>query len=168
MGIERRGCRMQFSLDEIDLKLLRYLQENGRTTNKLLADHIGLSPTGCIKRVQLLENAGIISGYHARVEPEQVGLGLQAFLRVSLARHDRDDLYRFIADVKSWPEVVACYTTSGDGDFLLHVMTPDLHHYRNFIMDKLTLRSLIGNISSSLVLGVEKCSAHVPLGHLEP
>lgn len=154
---------LKISIDAVDRLLLEALQNDGRITNKSLADSAGLSQSGCIKRVQSLENSGVIAGYHATLSPQHLGLDLQVFLRVTLIRHDRSDLINFTEAVNSWPQVVACYAVTGDCDFLLHVITPDLASYRTFLMDSLTVNTLVSNISSSIVLGIEKLSHKLPI-----
>lgn len=136
-------------------------------TNLALAEQVGLSPSGCIRRVNQLESAGIITGYHATLSPDHVGLDLQVFLHVELLNNDRADVDAFNAFVKSRPEVVACYTITGESDYLLHVVTSDLRSYKDFLMDHLTTNPLIRSVNTSVVLSVEKQSGLLPLAHLQ-
>src|SRR3546814_794366 len=106
-------------LDRIDLLLLDELQRNGRLTNTDLAERVHLSPSACLRRVQRLERDGVIAGYRAEVDPEKVGLGLQAFVRVQLRQHDPETVAAFARFVTAWDEVVACHALTGDMDYLL-------------------------------------------------
>jgi Lrp/AsnC family leucine-responsive transcriptional regulator len=157
---------MAIDLDATDIKLINRLQDEGRITNAALAEEAGLSASGCVRRVQQLETAGVIAGYHAAVSPEHVGLSLQTFVGVTLTGHGRTQIKTFIDDVKAWPEVVACYSVTGDADFLLQIMTPDLKSYHNFLIDRLTQTVVIGSVKTHVVLGVEKQSHRLPLEHL--
>lgn len=157
---------MAHEFDEIDVKLITLLQDNGRIANTELAERVGLSPSGCLRRVQQLEQSGVIEGYHAALSPEHVELGLQVFLRVLLTRNDRDNLDRFSREVDSWPEVIACYAVTGECDYLLHVMTRDLKSYRDFMLNQLLVSPAVGSVNSSVVIDVNKKGYQVPLGHL--
>ena len=90
------------NLDRIDLRLLAELQRDGRVTNAELAERVSLSPSACLRRVQRLEADGVIAGYAAQVDPQAVGLGLQAFVRVQLAKHEAAAIERFVAQVNAW------------------------------------------------------------------
>lgn len=153
-------------VDEIDTTLLQLLQQDSRTTIRSLAESVGLSPSGCLRRIQLLEERGVISSYGARLNPEAVGLGMRAFIRVSLAKNDRPALDAFLADVDRWPEVLACYATTGDADYLLHVIGPDLSALRDYVMNRLTAHPAVANVNTSVVLEVAKTTEHLPLQHL--
>ena len=124
-------------LDRIDLLLLAELQRAARQTHAELAERVHLSPSACLRRVQRLERAGVISGYRAEVDPERLGLGLQAFVRVQLKSHDAERIDTFARQVNAWPEVVACHALTGDMDYLLHVMVRDLGHFSRFLLDRL-------------------------------
>ncbi len=94
--------------DKTDRKILSLLQADGRMTNAELSQRISLSPSACLRRVQRLERDGVIAGYRAEVDPERLGLGLQAFVRVQLKSHDAERIDAFARQVNDWPEVVAC------------------------------------------------------------
>lgn len=153
-------------LDATDLHLLGELQRDARATTAALAEKVGLSPSGCTRRIQQLESGGLIAGYHAALSADHLRLGLQAFLRVELLRNDRLDLDAFIADMTHWPQVVACYAITGDCDYLLHVVTPDLKAYKEFLMNHLTTSSLVASVNTNIVLSVEKQARELPLDHL--
>jgi len=109
------------TLDRTDLRLLAVLQSEGRITNAELAERVSLSPSACLRRLQRLEADKVITGYAAQVDPQSVGLGLQAFVRVQLARHEGAAVERFVEQINGWDEVVACHALTGDMDYLLHV-----------------------------------------------
>lgn len=150
-------------LDRTDLQLLAELQRAGRLTNAELAERVHLSASACLRRVQRLERSGVIAGYRAEVDPEHVGLGLQAFVRVQLEKHDADHVGRFTAAVHSWGEVVACHALTGDMDYLLHVMVQDLDHFSRFLLDRLLNASGVADVNSSFVLRTVKAFGGVPL-----
>ncbi|NZA25029.1 Lrp/AsnC family transcriptional regulator [Luteimonas sp. SJ-92] len=150
-------------LDRTDLHLLAELQRGDRLTNAELAERVHLSPSACLRRVQRLERSGVIAGYRPQVDPERVGLGLQAFVRVQLEKHDADHVERFTTAVHSWDEVVACHALTGDMDYLLHVMVQDLEHFSRFLLDRLLNASGVADVNSSFVLRTVKAYAGVPL-----
>ncbi len=154
------------SLDRIDLLLLAQLQQDGRATNADIAAQVNLSASACLRRVQRLEAAGVIQGYAAMVDPKQVGLGLQAFVRVQLEKHGQPGLEAFVAGVNSWDEVVACHALTGDMDYLLQVVVQDLEHFSRFLLDKLINATGVADVNSSFVLRTVKQTRALPLGHL--
>src|SRR5262245_21555440 len=105
---QRAQSMAAIELDRTDLLVLAELQRNGRLTNAELAERVHLSASACLRRVQRLEREGVIAGYRAEVDPERLGLGLQAFVRVQLSRHDADAIAAFRDFVDAWDEVVAC------------------------------------------------------------
>ncbi|MBS0229322.1 MAG: Lrp/AsnC family transcriptional regulator [Proteobacteria bacterium] len=143
-------------LDRIDLLLLAELQRAGRQTNAELADRVHLSPSACLRRVQRLEREGVIVGYRAEVDPERLGLGLQAFVRVQLKSHDAERIAIFAEQVNAWPEVVACHALTGDMDYLLHVIVAGLEHFSRFLLDKLLAQAEVADVNSSFVLRTVK------------
>lgn len=150
-------------LDRTDLRMIGILQREGRITNAELALRVKLSASACLRRLQRLEAEGVISGYAAQVDPAAVGLGLSAFVRVQLERHDSASVARFVADVTAWDEVVACHALSGDMDYLLHVFVADLDHFSAFLLDKLLNASGVADVNSSVVLRTVKRNRSLPL-----
>lgn len=143
-------------LDRTDLALLAVLQTEGRISNAELAERVNLSASACLRRVQRLEEGGVIAGYAALVDPQRVGLGLQAFVRVQLARHDAEAIAEFSRRVNDWDEVVACHALTGDMDYLLHVIVQDLDHFSRFLLDRLLNGSGVADVNSSFVLRAVK------------
>lgn len=151
------------SLDRIDLLLLSELQRAGRQTNAELAERVNLSPSACLRRVQRLERDGVIAGYRAVVDPDRVGLGLQAFVRVQLSRHDSAAIEAFVGFVETWDEVVSCHALTGDMDYLLQVAVRDLDHFSRFLLDRLLNQAGVDDVNSSFVLRTVKAFKGVPL-----
>ncbi len=143
-------------LDRTDLLLLALLQRDGRQTNAELAEKVHLSASACLRRVQRLEREGVIVGYRAEVDPERLGLGLQAFVRVQLKSHDQKRVDAFARQVNRWPEVVACHALTGDMDYLLHVIVGGLEHFSRFLLDHLLAQGDVGDVNSSFVLRTVK------------
>ena len=152
-------------LDRIDLLLLAELQRDGRVPNAELAERVHLSASACLRRVQRLERDGVIAGYRAELDPDRLGLGLHAFVRVQLRQHDPQTVEAFARSVNEWDEVVACNALTGDMDYLLQVMVRDLDHFSRFLLDKL-LVSGVADVNSSFVLRTVKHTRVLPLDHL--
>jgi Lrp/AsnC family leucine-responsive transcriptional regulator len=155
------------SLDRTDLRLLAVLQSEGRITNAELAERVSLSASACLRRLQRLEADGIISGYAAQIDPQAVGLGLQAFVRVQLATHEAEAIERFVERINGWDEVVACHALTGDMDYLLHIYVADLKDFSRFLLDHLLNAAGVADVNSSFVLRTVKRSPSLPLSQLE-
>lgn len=140
------------ALDAIDLSILQQLQINARISNVDLAEAVGLSPSPCLRRVKRLEECGVISRYVALVDPKSMGLTVNVFVQVSLERQVDEYLERFETSVKSWPEVMECYLMTGDADYHLRIVVPDLLTYETFLKEKLTRVPGVSNIRSSFAL----------------
>ncbi|MEO6170688.1 MAG: Lrp/AsnC family transcriptional regulator [Lysobacter sp.] len=151
------------TMDRTDLMVLGELQRAGRQTNAELAERVNLSPSACLRRVQRLERAGVIAGYRAVIDPERIGIGLQAFVRVQLSRHDASAIEVFSGFVNQWDEVVACHALTGDMDYLLHVAVRDLEHFSRFLLDHLLNQSGVDDVNSSFVLRTVKAFRGMPL-----
>jgi Lrp/AsnC family transcriptional regulator, leucine-responsive regulatory protein len=151
-------------LDRTDLLLLAELQQSGRQTNAELAERVHLSASACLRRVQRLEREGVIAGYRAEVDPDRIGLGLHAFVRVQLTRHDAEAVAAFAGFVNDWDEVVACHALAGDMDYLLQVVVRDLEHFSRFLLDRLLNQAGVADVNSSFVLRTVKAFRGLPLG----
>jgi Lrp/AsnC family leucine-responsive transcriptional regulator len=151
------------AFDRTDLRLLALLQRDGRASNADLAAQVNLSPSACLRRIQRLEATGVVAGYAAQLDPQALGLGLQAFVRVQLEKHGADGIDRFIGHVQGWDEVVACHALTGDMDYLLHVYVRDLEHFSRFLLDHLLNASGVADVNSSFVLRTVKASGGLPL-----
>lgn len=153
-------------LDAIDRRILAALQEDGRLSNVELADRVGLSPSPCLRRVRLLEAAGVIAGYSAKLDRKAVGLGLTVFIGVKVERHHDDEARAFREAVAALDEVVACHLVSGEADFLLQVVTPDLAAYERFLLGTLLKLPGVSDIRSNFAIQTVKAGAPLPLDHL--
>lgn len=152
------------SLDSIDRRILSQLQENGRLTATELAERVGLTTSPCLRRLRLLEEAGIIRGYTALLDQKKVGLPVSVFVSIKLDRQAEDALSRFEAAVRQCPEVLECYLMTGPRDYLLRVVARDLDDYERFVKETLTRIEGVANIESSFALGQVKHSNVLPIG----
>jgi Lrp/AsnC family leucine-responsive transcriptional regulator len=150
-------------LDRTDLLVLAELQRSGRLTNAELAERVHLSASACLRRVQRLEREGVIAGYRAEVDPDRLGLGLQAFVRVQLVRHDSEAIAAFVDFVNGWDEVIACHALTGDMDYLLQIVVQDLEHFSRFLLDRLLNQAGVADVNSSFVLRTVKAFRGMPL-----
>jgi Lrp/AsnC family leucine-responsive transcriptional regulator len=151
-------------LDNLDRRILSELQRDGRITNQALAERVGLSPTPCLRRVRLLEEAGIIGGYVAVVDQKAVDLPVSVFISIRLERQREEELDRFASAVSRWPEVMECYLMTGQRDYLMRVVCADLPAYERFLKDKLTRLDGVASIESSFALAQVKHTNVLPIG----
>jgi DNA-binding Lrp family transcriptional regulator len=154
----------QYYLDEIDLKILRYLQENARLSNADLADRVGLSPAPCLRRVRALEESGVIRKHATLLDPSAVNLGVTVFVQITLDLQVEDRLEIFERAVMKRPEVLECYLMTGDADYLVRVVVPDVAAYERFLKETLTRIEGVAGIKSSFALKQVKYSTVLPLG----
>ena len=139
-------------LDAIDRKVLAQLQADGRITNHDLAGKVGLSPSPCLRRVRQLETEKIITGYVALVDPDMIGLGVSAFVRVRLSQQDDRHLAIFEEAVGVLPEVMECYLMTGEADYQLRVLVESLAEFEDFLRHKLTRIAGVSQVTSSFAL----------------
>ena len=138
--------------DKKDLQILKILQEQARISNSALAQHVGLSPSPCWRRVRALEDAGVIQQYVALVSAKSVGLPINVFATVTLDKQIESALEAFETSVTKRPEVMECYLMTGEFDYLLRVVVPDLEAYEHFLLEHLTRIKGIASIKSSFSL----------------
>lgn len=153
-------------LDAIDRQIVLELQADGRLTNVELADRVGLSPSPCLRRVKRLEQAGYIEGYRAALRRDRVGLGFSVFIGVKIDGHANDKAVAFQDAVIAMPEVVSCHLVSGEADYFLEVVVPDLEHYQRFLVDKLLELPIVREVRSNIAIQTLKAGAPLPLDHL--
>lgn len=139
------------ALDRTDCDLLGLLQKNARLSNKELAAAVGLAPSSCLVRVQRLQKAGVLRGFHAFVDPGALGIGLQALIGVQLSQHSRAKLKAFVHHLLGRPEVVALYHVTGAFDFQVHVAVRDPSHLRDLALDAFTSRPEVQNIQTAML-----------------
>jgi DNA-binding Lrp family transcriptional regulator len=150
-------------LDVIDLRILRELQQDGSLSNVELARRVHLSPSPCLARVKALQEAGIISRYVALVDPRAMGLGLNVFISISLKEQSRASLAEFEERIAEQDEIMECYLMTGDSDYLIRVMLPDIAALERFILERLTPIPGIEKIRSSFTLKQVRYKTALPL-----
>lgn len=155
-------------MDPIDARILHELQDNARLTNVDLAGRVGLSPSPCLARVRALEDAGIIDRYVTLLDPLKVGLSVSVFMQVSLEKQTEAMLDRFEDAIASFPEVMECYLMTGDSDYLLRVVVPDVQELQSFIVNRLTKVPGVANIRSSFALKQVKYKTALPMPQQSP
>jgi len=138
-------------MDRIDFEIIRHLQNDGRISNKTLAAEVGLAPSTCFERVRQLRRNGVITGVHADIDPKALGAELEAIYFIELAKHSREVVETFQADLKKIPEVRSVYLVSGQYDFLVHVAVRDTRHLRDLALDAFTVRPEVTRIETVLV-----------------
>ena len=138
-------------LDQIDFGLLRHLQNNARISNKELAALVGLAPSSCHERVKRLWAEGVLRGAHTDVLPQVMGVGLEALLMIELAKHERQTVDSFMADVVAIPEVRSAFLITGRYDLIVHVVARDTVHLKNLALDQFTSRPGVTRIETSII-----------------
>ncbi|MCP1673231.1 Lrp/AsnC family leucine-responsive transcriptional regulator [Natronocella acetinitrilica] len=151
------------SLDRTDIRILEELQQDARLTNVELAARVNLSPSPCLARVRALEESGVIERHVTLLAPQRLGLHMNVFIHVSLDRQVRRELESFESAVMRLPEVMECYLMTGQSDYLLRVMVPDVAALEQLIVDQLTKIPGIANIQSSIALKRVKYQTALPL-----
>jgi len=154
-------------LDAIDRNILRELQEDGRITNVELARRVGISAPPCLRRVRALEEAGYIKGYRALLDEKLLGFEVTVFAMVHLSSQAEADLIAFEEFVRRQPLVRECWMLSGEIDFMLKCVAPDLKTFQNFVAE-LTAAPHVRNVKTSLTLRSSKDAAMVPLEVMRP
>ena len=154
---------MPYTLDNTDRRILRVIQEEARVSNSELAERVGLSPSPCWRRVRTLEKNGVIERYVTLVNAKSVGLPINVFATVTLEKQAESALEMFENAVKKRPEVMECNLMTGEFDYLLRVVVPDLAAYERFLMDHLTRIKGIASIKSSFSLKQVSYKTALPL-----
>jgi len=157
-----RTPRVSKNLDEIDLRILSEIQADGRITNVELAKRVGISPPPCLRRVRTLEEDGYIQGYRGLLDPRRLGFDVTVFASVHLASQADADLRAFEDFVRAEPLVRECWMLSGEVDFILKCVAPDMATFQDFVTH-LTAAPHVRNVRTSLVLHNSKYEAAVPL-----
>jgi len=153
-------------LDAYSLRILLELQRDARQTVAQLSSAVGLSPTPCWKRVKDMESAGVIRGYTALVDQEKVGLHLTVMVEVNLTHHNEDLVQRFEQAVADSPHIVRCQATTGQADYLMTVLAPDIKHYERFLHETIFKLPGVTHVRSSIVLREIKSENALPLRQL--
>lgn len=151
------------SIDAADRVILQALQEDGRITNLDLAERVNLSPSACLRRVRLLERAGVIEGYSMLVNADALGLGGNVFAEITLDSQKRTDLDEFETAVRAVPEVMECYLVTGDYDYLLRVVARDTADYERIHHEQLTRLPGVARVKTSISLRTVAKKTALPL-----
>ena len=154
---------MKARLDAIDWNILKELQADGRMTNVELARRVGISAPPCLRRVRALEDDGLIRGYRALLDEKSLGFDLTGFVFVGLTSQAEGDLLAFEEQVRGWAIVRECHLASGEIDFVLKCVAPDLRAFQTFVIDHLTKAPNVGSVRTSLVLRRVKDEPLVPV-----
>ena len=151
------------SLDSFDIKILRELQSNADISMQELGEKVGLSHTPCWRRVKRLQADGVIRKRVTLLDPDSLDLAVNVFVHVTLKNHQDDGLTMFEASVQPIPEIVECYTVSGDRDFLLRVVVADVRDYEHLLKHTLINLPGVDNLSSTFALRQVKYTTEYPL-----
>ena len=153
-------------LDRYDISLLAALQRNAHATNQQVGDAVHLSASQVSRRIQRLENAGLIARYVALLDPARLGLGVRAISYVTLARHGDEEGTSFERDILGIPEVVECFAVTGESDYILKIFAADLAALSDSVLKRLTRLKGVASIRSNIVLQCVKSTTELPLSHL--
>lgn len=150
-------------IDRIDRAIIRELQVDGRLSNQVLSERVGLSPSPCSRRLKLLEDAGVIKGYTALIDEAEIGFTMSVFVFIKLERQVDDSLTTFESAIMDFPEVLDCWLMTGTRDYLLRIITTGLPHFETFLTGELTKIPGVASIESSLSLRRVKSAPPMPL-----
>ena len=148
----RQDMSIKAELDQTDWKILRILQSEGRITNVELASRIGISAPPCLRRVKRLEETGFVRGYRAQLNAKALGLDVVAFCLVGLHHQSDAEIKAFTKLVQQWPLVRQAWTMSGETDFMLHCVAPDLMTFQDFVIEKLTAAHNVETVRTALTI----------------
>lgn len=155
-----------FTVDAYDLGLLAALQQDAYATHQAIGESIHLSASQVSRRIQRLQEVGLIARFVALLNPVAVGLGVRAVSYVTLTRHGGDEGRVFEQDILAIPEVLDCYAVAGESDYVLQIVAPDLQALSETVLRRLTRIPGVGSIRSNVVLNCIKSSTELPLSHL--
>jgi len=153
----------KLELDRFDYLILEALQQDARATHQKLAQTVPLSASQIGRRIQRLEESGIIEGYHVALCADLLGLSVVAFANVSLEKHVESSLREFAEAIADLPEVLDCYAAAGEADYLLRIVVPDLPSLSRFVMNKLMSLPLVRSVKSTVTLEAIKQTSRLPL-----
>lgn len=151
------------TLDAIDAKILSIIQQDANLPVAEVAERVGLSSSPCWRRIKRMEESGIIAGRVTLIDLERIGLGFEVVASVKLSLPTRDNLEVFERLVQGWPEVMDCATVTGAVDYMLRIVTTDMHAYDDFLRDKILSSGLVSDVQSRIVIRVSKRTTFAPL-----
>ena len=152
-------------IDAVDRAIVSRLQRDGRIANVELADAISLSPSACLRRVRALEGDGIISGYRAEIDRTRAGLGLTVFIALKVEKHSQETSSRIESALTAIPAIVACHVVSGNADFLVEAVVPDLSAYERLLLGQILTIPSIVDARSTFAIRTVLSRGPIPLDH---
>jgi DNA-binding Lrp family transcriptional regulator len=159
---------MPIELDAIDARILDLIQKDAALSVAEIADKVGLSSSPCWRRIKRLEEQGVIDKRVTLLNYEKLGLGFEVVANVKLQLPSRENLEKFEVAVRRWPEVIECMTVTGAVDYVMRVVTTDMHAYDNFLRDRMLALGLVSDIQSRIIVNVAKRTTAAPLGLVSP
>jgi Lrp/AsnC family transcriptional regulator len=151
------------ALDAVDARILDLLQQDASLSIAEIADRVGLSSSPCWRRIERLKKAGVITKQVTLLDREKLGLGFEVFASVKLTVPSRENLETFEKAVANWPEVVDCATVTGAVDYMLRIITIDMHAYDDFLRDKMLALGLVSDVQSRILMRIAKRTTATPL-----
>ena len=158
---------VSMKLDKQDVSILEAMQKDGRLSNRDLAKEVSLSPSPSWRRLRALEDAGVISHYAAVVDREQVGLSIMGFAHVTLHDHSSEKVKRFDRAIMRAPQVLECHATSGEHDYMLKVVAPDMASYQDFLSEYLLKIGVVRTVNTSFALKQQKSTTALPMDQIK-
>lgn len=159
---------MSEELDAVDTRILDLLQKDASLSIAEIAEKVGLSSSPAWRRIERLKKAKVIVGQVTLLDQDKLGLTFEVFATVKLQLPSRENLERFEAAINAWPEVVDCATVTGAVDYMLRVVTRDMHAYDDFLRDKMLALGLVSDVQSRIVMRVPKRTTAAPLELVSP
>lgn len=150
-------------IDELDQEIMRILQKNARITIKEIAEQVGMSSTPVFERIKKLEKNGFIDKYVALLNEAKLGYKMVAFVQISLNLHNLDEVNAFVERVTVFPEVMECYHTTGESDFLLKILVSDMDRFNDFILHKLSEIENLRHVKTQFALSTRKRTTEIGL-----
>lgn len=150
-------------IDTLDRRIMDILQQDARKTLKEIAESVGMSPTPVFERIKKLEKNGFIKGYVALLNQDLLGYKMVAFIQISLALHNRREVNDFVDRITAFPEVMECYHTTGDSDFLLKILVTDMEKFNDFVLNKLSTIENLGRVKTQFALSTRKRTTKIQL-----
>ena len=155
---------MSLQLDPVDAKILDLIQRDAALSVAEIADRVGLSSSPCWRRIKRLEEQGAIQRRVTILDREKLGLNFEVVASVKLSLPSRENLEAFERAVSKWPDVIECMTVTGAVDYVMRVVTTDMHAYDDFLRDKLLALGLVSDVQSRIVINVAKRTTSLPIG----
>jgi DNA-binding Lrp family transcriptional regulator len=159
---------MAVELDAIDAKILDLIQRDAALSVAEIAEKVGLSSSPCWRRIKRMEEQGIIARRVTLLNYDKLGLNFEVVANVKLQLPSRENLEKFEQAVRKWPEVIECMTVTGAVDYVMRIVTTDMHAYDNFLRDKILALGLVSDIQSRIIVNVTKRTTAAPLGLISP